>query len=230
MKPSVLIAIKSCWPYFDRRDACRQTWLQDLRFPWWASYTFIVGKHKPLRPFADPLASLYGEPDVLAFPCNDTFHNIAPKIKHIMRWALDEGYEKVVVADDDTFFAMDRLEKLVETVHPNEYVGYMRSDAGLWGPKPYMQGSAYVVGRDVMHILADSAALGDGIPDDVAVGQVLSGLTDIPVTFRDEKNFWPGPLHIQIHSSNPFISTHKCTPHNMRLVSQRWKECVNCAS
>jgi Galactosyltransferase len=201
-----LVAIKSCWPFKERRDACRQTWLPDLN---WADYKFFVGKHAPRKPpklfmpWGDPCESLYGEQDVLAFPVDDGFRNIAPKIMLLMRYALQNKYSQIVVVDDDVYLRPERLKEFVEKVQMQyDYVGWERT-----GDQHYMQGSCYYVSCLAAAALAVSARLVDGIPDDVAVGKALEG----HYCWLHPDQFWPGAVPAPILASNNLISTHKCS-------------------
>lgn len=221
-----LVAIKSCWSHKDRRDACRQTWLQDSVLLSWADYWFITGEHKPLRYFADTCEILNGENDIKSFHVKDDFKNIAPKILCIVRFALARGYDFAVIADDDTYIVPERLREAVEFAHAygDDYIGFRREDSGSWGSSCYMQGSCFILSRRAMEILSEDAdrRLVDGIPDDVAVGQALDG----HVNYKHSAFFWPGPSPASITSDNYLISTHKCGSayQSMGSVHKRWQD------
>jgi hypothetical protein len=186
----------------------------------WADYKFIVGRHKPLRYFADVCENYTGEQDLLAFDVDDSFKNIAPKIQRLMEWADLQGYARVVVVDDDTYIRPERLREFLATVTNYDYVGFERT-----GNQHYMQGSCYIVSKFAMIALAGSPDLVEGVADDVRVGEILS-----PCIWKHSDRFWPGAEPRRIHMSNDLISTHKCAiAHNrhntsMDEIHETWKE------
>ena len=220
----VLIAVKSCWRYRDRRDACRKTWVPVARR--WATVRFYVGMHAPQAPFAAPCSSLYGEQDVFSFPLHDDFKNIAPKIRRIMLDAVLDGFNKVVVVDDDTYIVSERLQKEIESTEGSEYIGLLRTGPNGYGDKPYMQGSCYIINSKAIALLAsDKQFLVDGIPDDVAVGLVL---LDKVISVNLPRRFWVGPIAKFIGRDDDFVSTHKCNPEQMLACHAAWNRvCKN---
>lgn len=209
-----LLAIKSCWPNIAHREASRHTWMPFVGE--WGVPTFFVGEHPPTKPFADKCESLYGEADVVALHVSDTFKNIAPKVRGIMRYACADDFTHVAILDDDTYTVPARLAEVIASVGSNEIVGFQRKDAGMFGDFPYMQGAAYIVGMNVASLIAADEAndMRDGVPDDVAVGRVLQ--TTISFGFRHDTRFWPGPTPAAITINNHFVSTHKCPPKSCR--------------
>jgi hypothetical protein len=202
---NILVAIKSCHKYVDRRKAQAETWLPHLA----TDYFFILGKPRLV------------DADSLSCNVSDAFADIAPKIKYACLYALDNKVDFMFVCDDDTYVRPERL--LSSGFEKHDYVGHMRTD-GLDYNKgiPYAQGSAYWLSARAMEIVAQSPIMGPGIIDDGAVGQAL--IDKVP--FTHDWRYKPGPyptIEELPHPENNVISCHKCLPDLMRTAHKPWK-------
>ena len=211
------LAIKSCNRHADRRTAQRSTWLPDLEIP----FHFFVGlpahipnsrlRHRRPQPPARPL-----DADVVQLAVDDSFKNIAPKIRGIAEYALQNNFTRVVIVDDDVFLVPARLARFINANHA-DVLAYLRPD--------YPQGSCCVYNVGALEVLATSDELKDGVPDDVAVGRALAGMA-----WTHTELFQPGPVPRLILPSNDFITAHKCLPvathqtqHSMYSINAMWK-------
>jgi hypothetical protein len=173
------------------------------------SYKFILG---------GPTSSvLEDREDELWFNLSDKFTDIAPKVAAGCRWALDHGFEKIFICDDDTYVVPQRL---LEAVPNADYVGWFRPDGGDPYPLPYIQGSAFWLSSKAAKIVAYSREMKNGVPDDVAVGRALYG----HVGFYHDGRYEPGPLYYQRYPrrSNNVITTHKCIGPDMFEMHKFW--------
>jgi hypothetical protein len=199
-----LLAVKSCWRNSDRRQAVRETWLPSLT---WCPYFFILGlpPHIPnarLRHRRVPATPPVLEDDCQQFAVDDSFRNIAPKIRAVAMYALAREFDTLIVCDDDVYLRPERL-RLFLGLHHADVLAYLRPT--------YPQGSLTIYNRRALDVLATSEELHDAIPDDVAVGKALAGMawTHVP-------QFDPGPVPKLILPSNDLISSHKALPVSTR--------------
>lgn len=140
----IAIAIQSCVPYRDRRDAIRGTWLEDVP-PGIDTYFFVGG---------DGLSA--EEADLIdreaeALPCGDSYEDCAKKQIEMIRAVRD--YDHVFFCDDDTYVVPDRL--LASGFEKYDYVGcpcdvhewkivMAHGGAGFWMSRPAMASALLV--------------------------------------------------------------------------------------
>jgi hypothetical protein len=220
MLTDTILIIKSCWKHKARRDACRETWLQNSTLP----YSFVVGEHPPLRPFGSRIESIYDEQDVKAFFVPDDFRHIGPKIKASMRYAVEQDFDYVAVVDDDTYVVPSRLYEIVQelaNVH-QETIAFWR-DPIRDVHHGYPQGSCYVVSHRAAHMLANSVVLDQSGPDDVLVGEALYRVGFVGLK-TDRIHVGPNWEVLTPRSDNDIVSTHKCLPEDMRKAHRIYVE------
>lgn len=200
---SVAVLIKSCRKNRERRDACRETWLHDLKWP----YKFLVGADG-----GDRSAVIVGdEPDVLIVEARDGYREIAPKLQLGIGF-MSKGLTNLFVCDDDTYVAVKRLE---ESKPRGAYVGWLREQG-------YVQGSAIWYSQRAMQAIVDSREMEQtDVMDDVHVGPVLARYG---IFGTDDRRYYPGPEPMRISSVNNYITTHKCFPDTMRWIHDDWKK------
>ena len=197
-----VVVIKSCQKYADRRQAQLDTWLPDLKAP----YFFVVGDIHPTPHMLD---------NVFHFPVSDAFPNIAPKLRCGLSLALDYGADSIFVCDDDTYVRPERL------VPPDgDYVGWFRHDGGYGYPLPYIQGCAYWLSQRAAIMAVQSGQMVDGVPDDVAVGRALYG--KVPFIHDPSYEVGPKPERIPL-PDNWVVSAHKALPDAMRDIDKQWR-------
>jgi hypothetical protein len=143
------------------------------------------------------------ESDVIQFDMDDSFKNIAPKVRAVAAYALAQNFDTLIVADDDVYLRPERLRRLMQSQHA-DVLAYLRPE--------YPQGSLTIYNRRAMDVLATTEELHDKIPDDVAVGKALAGMA-----WTHTELFDPGPVPKLILPTNDLISVHKCLP-----VSNHW--------
>lgn len=187
----VLIAIFSCQRYAKRRAALRETWLQDV--PGEVDWRFFVGKVRGVGPGL--------ETNLEVLECWDDYGHLCWKMKEMLEWARERGYDYVFKCDDDTFVVPQRLLSSGFDLH--DFVGWQ------WPGRPFPYGGpGYWLSRRMI-----DAVLEHGLPlegmEDVMVGKAaveagiplfhdpryVSGLTSDDVL--------PGP-------GNDLISYHHC--------------------
>ena len=196
----IALAIKSCHKHSARRDAQIATWLPE----WQQDYFFVIGKPQIVLP------------DTLSCLVDDGFANIAPKILCSVLYALENNYEHLVVADDDTYIRPARLLKSGFAKH--DYVGFARTSGLFYNQDvPYMQGSCYVLSARAMEHIARAGEhiMVPGVIDDGAVGRCLVG----KVSFTHDWRFVPGPEALPL-PTNEWISVHKALPATMHRIHE----------
>lgn len=200
----IALAIKSCHRYAERRAAQQETWLQT----WPHDFYYLIGK-----PYATPVA------DALHCDVSDAFADIAPKILHACRYALEQNTEHLVVCDDDTYIRPERL--LASGFEKFDYFGFLRVSLLDYNKGiPYAQGSCYTLSARAMErIVLAADIMQPGIIDDGAVGQALIG----KVPFTHAHLFNPGPEPEPVLPSNEWISMHKALPPVMRQLHYPWR-------
>jgi hypothetical protein len=216
----VLVAIKSCWKYKERRDAQRATWLPEL-VNLATDHLFVVGRHgwtRPTRekPYVSQTNNLHGEEHMHIIDADDDFPHIAPKVKAICQHAIATEYDLLVVLDDDTYVVPSRLMELCRQHYDNRFdiTAYFRTDP------QYPQGSAYILSQRAMSILAASKTMLERGPDDVLAGRVL--LKHSLQVFHTNQ-LAPGPTRLVTPlKNNGVVSTHKCLPHEMIAAHKDW--------
>lgn len=192
-----------------RRAAIRATWLPQME----CDHIFVVGA-SPIEPpmFIRTYGKRFGETDVMSFNVEDAFSTIGPKVQAGMQYAITKGYDQAIVTDDDTYVQPGRMMRLLPG-NP-DCMAYVRQFP------LYPQGSAYIVGKRVMEIIADSPELKKVAPDDILVGRALNG----KVKIIHNGLFWPGPIARPILKRNRYITTHKApTADHMLELDWKWK-------
>lgn len=195
------IAIKSCHKYAAKAQACRETWVQDVRD--WADYFFLLGQPtKGNQPG-----------DALLCEVSDAYADLAPKILCSCQYALNSNIDRMFVCDDDTYVRADRL--YMASKQTEDYVGYIRTGGLDWnGNIPYAQGSAYwLSARAMEYIVAAHAEMRPCRVEDGSVGRALID----KVFFTHDYRYYPGPYpDTRPTVENKLITTHKCSPELMR--------------
>jgi hypothetical protein len=140
-----LIAIMTCWRNQEAADAIRATWAKNSP----VEVRFILGQSKLRR--RQPL------PDELLFNVPDDYNGLVHKVKALITWAHEHGYDHILKVDDDCNFRPERIR-------------FNADHAGHWAPPtPLISGSGpncptgfihggsgYILSRRSMGVLAAS--------------------------------------------------------------------------
>src|SRR5260370_17908966 len=91
----VLVVIKSCHKYAERRAAQRATWLPFLK----VDRLHVLGDGPKVN-----------EENILQLNVLDGFGNMAPKVRCACAWSVTHGYDWTFICDDDTYAVPLRFE------------------------------------------------------------------------------------------------------------------------
>ncbi len=215
----LLLAVFSCHSYkyvsdgmqdwfirttVDRVSALRDTWLKDVT----CDYKIFYGR--PSSRTRTPL------PDEVFLNAPDDYHHSAEKIRALIRYALDNGYDYICKVDDDVYVYYDRLMANVPTA---DYVGSDRGEP-LDGLKAdFCPGFTYWLSRRAMELLAKSPA--GTWAEDRWIGEALKK-QQIRCAF-DRRYHLVKPTRTnpyisdgELENSNDFLTIHALSPDQMR--------------
>ena len=213
----MFIGIIGCAHYAGRGDhqACRDTFLKHL--PDGVDYRFFIGDGTPSTEDDEVAIQAscggldrkrgvnYGDkcrdnaaivkqahsfilqPDEVLLPVEDDFAHLPIKLKHMIRWALDKGFEYFFRADSDTYVDLPRLMAC----------GFEQHD--VMAHPTFGGGCGWVLGRRAMGALAYYPV--SSFIDEVWAAQCLRA-NGIPIThdlrFSDD----------DVSKDNDIIATH----------------------
>lgn len=155
----ILVAVKSHQDMWERgaHEQIRETWgkfcLADVRF-------FFGGELPGHRDVGFPQLE-----DEIWLPVGDGYHDLSEKANVILRWAVERGYDYIVLVDTDTFINPVELAKL-----PWGYFDY----AGLlltWGPPFMFGGCGFALSADAARIVLNNDVKDK--MDDISIGKIL---------------------------------------------------------
>lgn len=92
-----LIAIVTCHRFKNRADGQRATWIPEVKG---MDYKFFLGSGGDRPPGADEVF----------LDVNDDYPSLPWKVRAVMKWADEHGYDCVLKCDDDTFICPEKLE------------------------------------------------------------------------------------------------------------------------
>ena len=119
-------------PVVNRVEAIRDTWLKDVTF----DYKFFYGRGP----------DAFRKSDTVFLNAPDDYHHSDQKIRGVIRYALEHGYDRLLKIDDDVYAYWNRITANVPSA---DYVG-----GGPFGPgSAYCSGAAYWLSRKAMEIL-----------------------------------------------------------------------------
>lgn len=188
-------------PNVDRVGALRDTWLKDVT----VDYKIFYGQGGTHPPKEDEV--------YLSAP--DGYQHSSQKLKALIQYALDNGYEYLLKIDDDVFVYWDRLD-----LNPTaDYIG--------GGPSNFAAGCAYWLSRRAMELTVVNPCF--RWQEDFWVGCVMEN-NRIPFTKDARYYIAPSTQNCQYISdaalSNPndYLTIHSLSPDQMR---QHYKEISN---
>lgn len=155
----IIFGILSAKSYDERRERCRSTWVADA----------IKRGH-------DPLFLIGGEEqtsrhrDRLRLPVPDDYPSLPQKTRGWCLWSVAQtGWDWLFKCDDDTFVAVERLEKMIKALPPGtNYVGAEWARGVGYGSG----GAGYLLSRHAAEIVADGLTCKTG-SEDLEVGALL---------------------------------------------------------
>lgn len=93
-------------PVVDRVAGIRDSWLKDVTF----DYKFFYGRGKERLP----------QPDEIFLDAPDDYLHSADKLRGVIRYALEHGYDRLLKVDDDVYLYWDRI---LANIPSADYVG-----------------------------------------------------------------------------------------------------------
>jgi hypothetical protein len=187
----ILIGALSAKAYEERRNLCRETWVDDavnLGVPVY----FLVGN--------PTLQTSVPSGDTLYLPCRDDYRSLPSKTHAFCKWALEQPeWDYLLKCDDDSWIHIQRL--LDYDMEDYDYAGTK------WKPTvDYFSGAAYVLSRCAVELVVKHMTARAGA-EDMLVGHQLR---KHKVAMKDD------PLHFMAFSSldkrpkpdNQFIVAH----------------------
>jgi hypothetical protein len=192
-------------PVVNRVQAVRDTWLKDVT----CDYKFFYGRSTSRKPL----------PDEVFLDSPDDYLHSTDKMRALIRYALDNGYERILKADDDIFIYWDRLMANIPEGH---YAG-----GGPFGghpPHSYLSGNIYWLTKHAMEILTTCG--GGSWAEDRWVGEALLKRKILPTI--DYRYFIAPPTRtnqyisdVDLAKPHDYISIHSLSPEQMR---RHWEE------
>ena len=195
----ILIAICSACALADRRAACRDTWVQDIKdLAPNVSYKFFVGV-----PSREEDKEIKLEEDVVQLQCNDDYRHLPEKIHRMLEW-IDANceYDYAFKCDDDTYVVPSRLENLLE--NRDDYVGDPMGGIAAYGGAGYFL-SKYAVGK----ILSDDTIWRDHGLEDLHVGELCN---HHGIKIVKGEGLYGGTYPVPA-VNNTVVTNHKVIPH-----------------
>jgi hypothetical protein len=159
----LLIAIVTCHRFKERADAQRATWIKDTKI----DYKFFLGLDDSGRK---------PDEDEVFLTVPDDYPSLPLKVRAVMQWAREHGYDAVLKCDDDTWIRPDRL--VLPTV---EWAGRINRSSKNLCPRGWCSGYAYWLIGSALQKIADAPTPSTGA-EDVWVGKTLNDLGYTPQT------------------------------------------------
>ena len=193
-------------PVVNRVQAVRDTWLKDVTY----DYKFFYGK---------PTVSRQPLPDEVFLDAPDDYLHSTPKLQALIRYTLDNGYDRLLKIDDDLFVHWDRL---MANVPEGDYCG-----GGPFGGQPfgsYCSGAIYWLSRRAMEIAISSP--NGSWAEDRWLGEAMQR-AGIKPNFDFRYYIAPPTRRCQYISDealalpNDYISIHALSPEQMR---RHWRK------
>jgi hypothetical protein len=209
------IAVMSCVPYRDRRDAIDATWFRDV--PVGTDFYFFVGTREGDQ-----------REDAEVLPCGDEYADCAKKQFEAIRFLLKYGgYDHVFFCDDDTYVVADRLLACGYEAH--DYMG-CPCLVGEYNIVVAHGGAGFWMSRRAME-LADAAPEEDKAVShfsDRALGYVLdrAGIK-VHGDFRfnmGKYNNDVGFCNLVPNRENPYITAHYVRPAMFPALHAHFKD------
>lgn len=190
-------------PVVDRVQAIRDTWLKDVTM----DYKIVKGRGN----------EAFRKSDELFLNCPDDYLHSTEKIRALIRYTLDQGYDYLLKIDDDVYVYWDRLMQNVPTA---DYVGggpFGGPVGGISGC--YASGMTYWLSKHAMETLMACPA--GSWAEDRWVGESLKK-KGIQCVFDPRYYIVPPTRRNQYISDeelarpNGYLAIHSLSPDQMR--------------
>lgn len=149
----VLVAVITCDRDRPKNEAQRDTCFADIHG---ADVRFFFGR------------GVAQNPDEVMLDVEDDYKNLPDKVSHMLKWALDQGYDYIFRMDSDVYVVMERLMANIPIGH--DYCGRLRGPSGTY-PAPYASGFAYWLSAKAALVRCSSTT--EDIAEDRATGNIL---------------------------------------------------------
>lgn len=195
-----------------RIQALRETWLRDIAsFDSYVEYKFFYGKGANRDPF----------PDEVFLNCDDSYETLPHKVKELMKWAFNRGFEYVYKCDDDTYCYIDRL--LSSDFRQHDQVGFspcfLQREPG--NANYIVGGPGYTLNRRAMEAVATGTVSHKA--EDLWVGrEMIKRRYDRFVDLRFLPGFDAHYVDIcKLPVGHNYISLHSVRPEDMYSLYQQ---------
>lgn len=180
----MLIAVTTCHERRAQADAQRYTWAAPANRPWlfkgveYTDVVFFVGQGKSERE------------DEVVLDVDDSYAGLPAKVRAVMTWAVDRGYEAVLKLDDDVYLVPSRLPDYSRSDNQYgtigaDYAGNFRMHNGSLYPYDYASGFCYWLSRWGAETIATAPLTEDTMEDRWVGHQLALARTH----YYDEKRF-----------------------------------------
>ena len=136
----------------------RKTWLPDAEGK--VDVKFFYGGELPSSSAEPPAGDHWYsyKPDEITLPVGDDYYSLVPKVRAVIQWAYDAGYDWLLKLDDDVYVDVD---KTLAGFVPADYRGTLREGQVMqYGTSEltckYACGPAYWLSRRAMRAILDS--------------------------------------------------------------------------
>lgn len=151
---------------------------------------WMDGSHKEIRntwgqclPENADLRFFFGNGAGWVIPDQDEIHVDAPddykglslKVKEILKWSIEQGYDYTYLCDTDTFCIPNRVQAILTHALPSDYIGWITP----WEPFFAFGGCGFVVSKKFAQIIANSPVQ-DPL-DDISIGKLSHSTEDLVV-------------------------------------------------
>jgi hypothetical protein len=190
MLPKILFAVVTCHCRTYAAEATHSTHISgENQNVEWVRKTWLpdaIGK-VDVRMFFGGRMDLNSVWPGIYLNCGDDYYSLVPKVRAMIRWARDAGYDYLLKLDDDVYVDVD---KTLANFLPVDYRGNMREgQVKRFGEEPeltvkYACGPAYWLSRRAMEVIINSPEPATPY-EDRATGYVLAQ-AGIPLTESTE--------------------------------------------
>lgn len=140
----------------------QNTWAKAVRETWLplvprdkADAFFFVGRGSEGETFPE---------DTVVLDCDDSYMGLPDKIREIVRWAYEHGYDYVLKCDDDVVLDVNKLFE--SGFDRYEYTGRSNRQPTIHDPFWVPMGFNYWMSRKCMAVIKDTPLPGGGTNDD----------------------------------------------------------------
>ncbi len=198
---SILVGICSGRNYYERRQACRETWLSRPASD--IACTFFIGVSD-----GEPEPDEWSE-DMLVLPAPDDYNHLPAKVVAFFRHALEHyDFQWLFKCDDDTYIDLSRLPSL-----PQEGMDHMGNR--MYEHRNEVSGGAgYFLSRTMVEQLVAANDIPPTGAEDVLVTQAVARRQG-KIVFTERLYFacdaYPLP-------DNDLVTAHWCSPLMLRCI------------